>query len=154
MTNQTCIVFKISSQKYCVDILKIKEISTNQNTIILPNTPSFIEGVINLRGDVLCIINLAKKLGMSSLVDKKEQKIVVINIEELFLGFLVDDVLGIIHITEDDFNKTPEMVSNDSDFVEGIIKSDEDMIILLDLKKVLTQTEINTLEQLNKEQVI
>ena len=60
--NQTLVVFKIGHQQYCVNILKVKEIYKTQETVVLPNKPSFVEGVINLRGDVLCIINLAKKL--------------------------------------------------------------------------------------------
>lgn len=154
MITQTYVVFKVSNQKYCVDILKIKEITMNKDTLIMPNTPDFVEGVTNLRGEVISVINLAKRLGIMYSVKRDEQKIIIINMNDIYIGFLVDEVIGIHHTSEEEYSKTPNLVSNDSEFVQGIIKSSQDMIISLDLEKVLSQNELFALEQMKKEQVI
>ena len=150
----TYVVFKINGQKYCVNILTIKEICSNKETTFLPNTPSFIEGIINLRGEVLSIINLSKKLGIVSSTPFQEQKILVVIIDELLLGFLVDEVIGIIHTPSEDVNDKPKMLENEVNFINSIIKSEDEMIISIDLKHILNKEELSSVEQLNKEQAI
>lgn len=154
MDNKTLVVFKVNEQKYCVDILKVKEICMYQDTIFLPNTPSFVEGIINLRGDVLCIINLAEKLGLKSKNQLSEQKIIVVNINNLLIGFLVDEVTGILHSNGEDFSEKPNVVSYDSDFINGIIKTKGSMIIYIDLEKVLNSNEILALENIDTKQAL
>ena len=150
----TYVVFKINGQKYCINILTIKEICSNKETTFLPNTPSFIEGIINLRGEVLSIINLSKKLGIVSSTPFQEQKILVVIIDELLLGFLVDEVIGIIHTPSEDVNDKPKMLENEVNFINSIIKSEDEMIISIDLKHILNKEELSSVEQLNKEQAI
>ena len=150
----TYVVFKINEQKYCVNILTIKEICSNKEATFLPNTPSFIEGIINLRGEVLTIINLSKKLGILSTIPFQEQKILVVLIDELLIGFLVDEVIGIIHTPSEDVNDKPKMLENEVNFINSIIKSEDEMIISIDLKHILNKEELSSVEQLNKEQAI
>ncbi|EHL17928.1 hypothetical protein HMPREF9628_00526 [Peptoanaerobacter stomatis] len=150
----TYVVFKINEQKYCVNILTIKEICSNKETTFLPNTPSFIEGIINLRGEVLSIINLSKKLGIVSSTPFQEQKILVVIIDELLLGFLVDEVIGIIHTPSENIDNKPKMLENEENFISGIIKSGDEMIISIDLEHILNKEELSSVEQLNKEQAI
>lgn len=150
----TYVVFKINGQKYCVNILTIKEICSNKETTFLPNTPSFIEGIINLRGEVLSIINLSKKLGIVSSTSFQEQKILVVIIDELLLGFLVDEVIGIIHTPSENIDNKPKMLENEENFISGIIKSGDEMIISIDLEHILNKEELSSVEQLNKEQAI
>lgn len=150
----TYVVFKINGQKYCVNILTIKEICSNKETTFLPNTPSFIEGIINLRGEVLSIINLSKKLGIVSSTPFQEQKILVVIIDELLLGFLVDEVIGIIHTPSENIDNKPKMLENEENFISGMIKSGDEMIISIDLEHILNKEELSSVEQLNKEQAI
>ncbi len=150
----TYVVFKINGQKYCVNILTIKEICSNKETTFLPNTPSFIEGIINLRGEVLNIINLSKKLGIVSSTPFQEQKILVVIIDELLLGFLVDEVIGIIHTPSENIDNKPKMLENEENFISGIIKSGDEMIISIDLEHILNKEELSSVEQINKEQAI
>jgi len=150
----TYVVFKINGQKYCINILTIKEICSNKETTFLPNTPSFIEGIINLRGEVLSIINLSKKLGIVSSTPFQEQKILVVIIDELLLGFLVDEVIGIIHTPSENIDNKPKMLENEENFISGIIKSGDEMIISIDLEHILNKEELSSVEQLNKEQAI
>jgi len=150
----TYVVFKINGQKYCINILTIKEICSNKETTFLPNTPSFIEGIINLRGEVLSIINLSKKLGIVSSTPFQEQKILVVIIDELLLGFLVDEVIGIIHTPSENIDNKPKMLENEENFISGIIKSGDEMIISIDLEHILNKEELSSVEQLNEEQAI
>lgn len=149
--NQTLVVFKIGHQQYCVNILKVKEIYKTQETVVLPNKPSFVEGVINLRGDVLCIINLAKKLNTMSLVDMKNQKVIIVEIDSIPVGFLVDEVVGIKHIDDATIDSTPKVVANEGDFVDSIVKTEDSMIISIDLERVLNINELKALDNFNKE---
>lgn len=153
MSEKTCVVFLIATQKYCVDILKVNEICMNKESIVLPNVPNFVEGVINLRGSVLCIMNLAKKLNTKSFVDKKSQKIIVTKIKGMSVGFLVDEVDGILHTNDDYIEDAPKIISEESDFVQGIIKNGDDMVIELDFDRVLSQKEISEIEEISDKQV-
>lgn len=154
MNDKTCIVFRIGSQKFCVDIEKVKEVSAGKDSIYVPGSPEYIIGVINLRGSIVPIINLAKKLKINSDVTNAQHPIIVTEMDELQLGFSVDDVVGIIHVKEEEFSQTPSILHVRSNFIDGVIRRDEEMIILLDLDKTMSDIELEQVRTLQEEQSV
>ena len=122
--NRTLVVFKVAGQSYCTDILKIKEVCMKQDIIAIPNSPSFVYGISNLRGEVICIVNLANKLGVKSNSDSKNQKIIIV---------------------------TPEILSKSNVFADGVVKEHDKIRILLDFNRILNDNEIEEIESLNKD---
>ncbi|EFM39078.1 CheW-like protein [[Eubacterium] yurii subsp. margaretiae ATCC 43715] len=149
--NRTLVVFKVAGQSYCTDILKIKEVCMKQDIVAMPNSPSFVEGISNLRGEVICIVNMADKLGVVSKSDNKNQKIIIISINNFSIGFSVDDISGIIHVSSEDIELTPDILSKSNVFSDGVVKTQDKIMILLDFNRILNEKEIEELENLNKD---
>lgn len=149
--NRTLVVFKVACQSYCTDILKIKEVCMKQDIIAIPNSPCFVDGISNLRGEVICIVNLANKLGVKSNSDSKNQKIIIVSINNFSIGFLVDDISGIIHVSTDNIEVTPEILSKSNVFADGVVKENDKIMILLDFNNILNDNEIEEIENLNKD---
>ena len=113
----------------------------------MPNTPEFIEGVINLRGRVIPVLDLRVKLGMPRIEHDKNTRIIVVELKGKTIGFIVDEVSEVLRIPKSITEAPPEMVGGvNSDFITSIGKLDDRLLILLDLEKILTTTEFNVLE--------
>ena len=149
--NRTLVVFKVAGQTYCTDILKIKEVCIKQDVVSMPNTTSFVEGISNLRGEVICIVNLANKLGVSSSLGNQNKKVIIVSINNFSIGFSVDDISGIIHVNSDDIEVPPDIVSKTNIFSDGVVKSQDNIIILLDFNRMLNDDEIEKIETLNRD---
>ncbi len=139
--------FKISNEEFGVDILCVQEINRMLQITKMPNTPDFIEGVINLRGRVIPVLDLRIKLGMPRKEHDKNTRIIVVEIKGKTIGFIVDEVSEVLRIPKSITEAPPEMVGGiNSDFITSIGKLDDRLLILLDLEKILTTTEFNVLE--------
>lgn len=139
--------FKISSEEFGVDILCVQEINRMLQITKMPNTPEFIEGVINLRGRVIPVLDLRVKLGMQRIEHDKNTRIIVVELKGKTIGFIVDEVSEVLRIPKSITEAPPEMVGGiDSDFITSIGKLDDRLLILLDLEKILTTSEFNVLE--------
>ncbi len=134
--------FKVGEEEFGVDILKVQEI--NKMTLItrVPNAPDFVEGVINLRGRVIPIVDLRKRLGMPEKQHDKNTRIIVVEIVSKTIGFVVDAVSEVLRISRDITEKPPELVAGiDADYITAVAKLEDRLLILLDLDKVLTKEE-------------
>jgi purine-binding chemotaxis protein CheW len=139
--------FKIGEEEFGVDILSVQEINRMSQITKVPNTPDFIEGVINLRGRVLPVIDLRVKLGMIRKEHDKNTRIVVVELRGQTLGFIVDEVNEVLRIPKDITEAPPEMVGGvDCDYITAIGKLEDRLLILLDLEKILTTSDFNVLE--------
>jgi len=139
--------FKISNEEFGVDILCVQEINRMLQITKMPNTPEFIEGVINLRGRVIPVLDLRIKLGMPRKEHDKNTRIIVVELKGKTIGFIVDEVSEVLRIPKSITEAPPEMVGGvNSDFITSIGKLDDRLLILLDLEKILTTTEFNVLE--------
>ena len=139
--------FKVGEEEFGVDILKVQEI--NKMTVItrVPNAPDFVEGVINLRGRVIPIVDLRKRLGLPEKQHDKNTRIIVVEIVNKTIGFIVDAVSEVLRISRDITEKPPELVAGiDADYITAVAKLEDRLLILLDLDKVLTKEETTTVE--------
>jgi purine-binding chemotaxis protein CheW len=137
------ISFRIGAQEFCVDIMAIREIRGWTAATALPQSPSFVRGVINLRGAVLPIVDLAARLGFESTEANDRNVIIVAQIGEQVVGLLVDAVSDILTITDDMIQPTPDVASETAKtFVRGLIPMEGRMISLIGLERVLPDLEL------------
>ena len=144
------VTFKLENGEFGVDILKVQEINRMMNITKIPNAPSFTEGVINLRGKIIPIIDLRKKLGFDSKTYDKATRIIVIELDGIVLGFVVDSVSEVLRIPRNTIEPPPSIIGGvESDYIEGVGKLEDRLLILLELKKVFTNSERKGIEKIN-----
>jgi len=136
------IAFRIGAQEFCVDIMAVREIRGFTPATALPQTPDFVRGVINLRGVVLPIIDLAARLGFPPTVPTARHVIMVVQVGRQIVGLLVDAVLDILTATEEQIQPTPDVASEMAKiFARGVLAIDNRMLSLIALDHVLPATE-------------
>jgi len=134
-------------EEYGVPISQVQEIVRVGGITMVPNSPSYMEGVINLRGRVLPVLNLRKRLGLSDKEMSKASRIVVTEIGSKVIGLLVDVVSHVIKIPPQYVEPAPEEVLEvDTDYITGVGKLNDKMIILLDLEKLLRREKLEIKE--------
>lgn len=141
--------FNIGEEEFGVDILKVKEINRMSQITKVPNAPIFVEGIINLRGKVIPIIDLRKKLGLAKKDSDMHTRIMIIELDNQTIGFIVDSVNEVLRINKAVTEEPPRMVSGiDSQYITSIGKLDDRMLILLDLGKILVEDEKEIVDSL------
>ena len=136
------LVFSIDGEYYASDIMEVERILPYEETTKLPDSPSFIEGVINHEGNILPIMCLAKKFNIPYSGMVEEKKIIVAKYENKKIGIIVDLVSEVKDIKASEIETPPEVVSNISKrYINGLIKLNGKIIILLNLGAILTEEE-------------
>lgn len=140
------IAFRLHDQEFCVKTTTIREIRGWAPSTPIPHAPSDVIGVMNLRGSVIPIIDLAYKLGMKSTVANERSAIVVAEVHNMVIGMLVDRVSDILTMPSSQIQPVPEVsASFDKTFCEGIIANENGMICFLNLSKMFKGTEADDL---------
>lgn len=146
------LTYKIATEEYGVEILKVQEIIGMMGVTRVPKTPVFVRGVINLRGKVIPVIDLRSKFGLKTLDDTEKTCIIVVQIsnheQNITTGIIVDEVYEVLEIKEDLIEDAPSFGSDvDTTFILGMGKIGEKVVSLLDIDKVLTGDDISIVEQ-------
>ena len=132
-------------EEYGVPISQVQEIVRVGNITMVPNSPVYMEGVINLRGRVLPVLNLRKRLGLPEKEISSASRIVVTEIGNKIVGLLVDAVSHVIKIPKESVEAAPEEVLEiDTDYIAGVGKLTKSMIIMLDLERLLRREKVGT----------
>jgi purine-binding chemotaxis protein CheW len=143
--------FKIGTEEFGVDILNVQEIIKIVQITKVPNSPVFVEGVINLRGKVIPVIDLRTRLGLQKLEHDKDTRIIVVELSKSTIGFIVDAVNEVLRIPVSITEAPPEIVAGlDSEFIKSVGKLDDRLLILIDLNKILLQDEAKQIEKMTK----
>ncbi|WP_454848168.1 chemotaxis protein CheW [Rhizobium binxianense] len=136
------IAFRIGDQEFCVNIMSVREIRGWTPATAMPHAPSYMMGVINLRGAVLPIIDLSARLGMKPADPTARHVIIVAQTRRKVVGLLVDAVSDILTVTDDNIQPTPEVSSDlERQFARGILAIDKRMICLIELEALFPETE-------------
>jgi len=136
------VVFQLANEYYGVDIFSVASIIEKQAIIAVPRSPEYVEGVTNLRGMVLPVIDLRKRFGLPENEETKETRIIVVELDDLTVGMTVDAVSQVLRIDDEEIEPpSPIVTTIDSAFIVGIAKTEERLIIALDLQKVLASEE-------------
>jgi purine-binding chemotaxis protein CheW len=133
--------FRIGAQEFCLDIVTVREIRGWTPATALPHSPAFVRGVINLRGVVLPIVDLAARLGLAAPEPTSRHVIIVAQVGRQVVGLLVDAVSEILTVTSDMIQPTPDVASEMAKtFVRGVLAIDQRMISLIALDEILPKT--------------
>lgn len=148
MSERQLVVFGLGAEEFGIDIAKVREIVRLQNITVIPGTAEFIEGIINLRGQIIPIVNLGKKFGRNSegKFDESQQRIIVASVDEQSIGILVDNVSEILRVPEDFIEDTPPAILQgvSENFLDGVAKIDANkrFVIVLDISKIFSTSDI------------
>ncbi|KJU83524.1 chemotaxis protein CheW [Candidatus Magnetobacterium bavaricum] len=138
------VTFTLGSEEYAIDILKVQEINRMTVITMVPNSPQYVEGVINLRGKVIPVINLRKKFGISEIENDTDARIMIVDIKGITMGMVVDSVSEVLRVPATIVEATPPMATDIStEFINGIAKLADRLIILLDIDKLIEQGEMS-----------
>lgn len=140
------VTFSIGEEEFGVNILKVQEINRTMEITKVPRAPEFVEGVINLRGKVIPIIDLRRRFGLISKPEDKDTRIIVIEINNVIVGFVVDAVSEVLRIPASTVEPPPPVVAGvESDYVSGVGKLKDRLLIMLDLDKILSTEDMDML---------
>ncbi len=140
--------FKIGDEEFGVNILQVQEINRLVQITRVPNAPDFIEGVMNLRGRIVPVVNLRKRFGLQQRGYDKNTRVVVVELNDKTVGFIVDSVSEVLRFSKNDVEPTPDLITGiGNEYITGIAKLGDRLLILLDLEKVLTVEEKESLKE-------
>lgn len=136
------VTFNLGKEEFAVPILQIQEINRLVEITRVPKSPNFVEGVINLRGKVIPVLDLRKRFGLQESELGKFARIVVVNMDGRMIGLIVDSVSEVLRLSDSAIEPAPPIVAGiDAEYIRGLGKIDGRLLILLDLSKILTQDE-------------
>jgi len=145
------ISFIVGDEEYGLDILRVKEVIRIRDITRLPRVPSFVKGIINLRGDVIPIIDLRDKFGLENREYTDMTRVIVVDIDEKLVGMVVDAASQVVRIPTDQIEPPPPIVGGlSAEYVRGVGKLDERLVILLNIDRILTQEEKVELEKMEQ----
>lgn len=141
--------FKLGEEEYGVDILQVKTIERMMPITRVPKAPPFVEGVINLRGEIVPVIDLKKKFDLAQSGITDNTRIIIVTLEDITVGMIVDSATEVIQLPQEAIEPAPSITGGiDSNFLDGVGKIDGQLLILLNLSKVLKPQEVTQLSQM------
>jgi purine-binding chemotaxis protein CheW len=142
------VVFQLEEETYGVEINHVQEIIRMQSITQIPRTPAFIEGVINLRGRIIPVIDLHKRFNLSRLEITNNTRIMVVELGQVTVGMIVDSVSEVLRLPATSIEPPPPIITGiDVAYLQGVGKWNDRLIILLDLDRVLRESEQRQLQQ-------
>lgn len=140
------VTFSIGEEEFGVNILKVQEINRTMEITKVPRSPEFVEGVINLRGKVIPIIDLRRRFGLVPKPEDKDTRIIVIEINSVIVGFVVDAVSEVLRIPASTVEPPPPVVAGvESDYISGVGQLKDRLLIMLDLDRLLSTEDLDML---------
>lgn len=140
------VTFRLGAEEFSLDILKVQEIIRHMDLTRVPKTPDFVDGVINLRGRVIPVLDLRKRFGLPADEKTNETRIIVVDVDSKTVGLKVDAVSEVLRLPSDTVEPPPAIVTGaESDYIRGVGKLDGRLIILLDVSRILSRSEKDAL---------
>ncbi|HEX5330942.1 chemotaxis protein CheW [Sulfuricurvum sp.] len=134
------LTFFLQKEQYGIDILNVSEIIATIKITPLPRTPRFVKGVINLRGSIIPVVDLRQKFGMNSKKNDLDTAIIISVIFDVKVGFIVDQVEDVLTFDKNDLVEVPQFANRiNTDFIEGMVKTENDVIMVLEMEKMLDE---------------
>jgi purine-binding chemotaxis protein CheW len=144
---QQLVVFQLGAELFGVEIAHVHEIIRMQTVTRVPRAPSFVEGVINLRGKVIPVVDLRRRFGLPAAEHTRTSRIVVVDLSDQVVGIVVDGVSEVLRVSASVVEPpSPVVTGVDSEYVQGIAKLPDRLVIMLDLDRVLARAERRALD--------
>ncbi|KKP69313.1 hypothetical protein A2X44_04145 [candidate division CPR3 bacterium GWF2_35_18] len=142
------VTFALSKELYGINIPQVKEITSCNEYTTIPNTPSYILGLLDLRGEVIVLLDLQKRFNLKPRENEGKKHVIICQFEDHKLGILVDNVEGIISVSEDEIKDPEEIIKKkiSPEFLSGVIVYDEKVLIVLNIANLFEKEDISKLE--------
>ncbi|MDL2339433.1 MAG: chemotaxis protein CheW [Pseudomonadota bacterium] len=137
------LTFRLGAEEYGIDILRVQEIRSYESPTRIANAPSFIKGVVNLRGVIVPIVDLRLKLGCDTAEYNGFTVVIVLNVKGRVVGAVVDSVSDVLELSKDSVKAAPEMASSiDTSFITGIGNVGDRMLVLMDIEAFMSSSDM------------
>ena len=148
------VIFKIGKEEFGVPISEVREIVRLIPITPVPRAPDFVEGVVNLRGQILAIIDLAKRLKLTPSPRSDKSRIIVVELEGNIIGMIVDEVVEVLRLSSENIDKAPELITTEihEEYLKGVGKLGERLLILIDLARVFSPEEVEDIKKAKEQQ--
>ncbi len=135
------VIFKLGTEEFAVDIMQVQEIIRIPEITRIPKSPEYIKGVINIRGKIIVVMDLDSRFNMNKNEITDESRIIVVDIDGTVAGIVVDSVSEVIRMDGENVDDTPEVIAQkiNADYLKGVGKIDDRMLILLNLEHILSE---------------
>lgn len=134
--------FRVGEEYFGIDITRIHEIVTVPDITKVPDSPAFLEGIINLRGKIVSVVDLRKRLKLNAIQRNKKSRILVTDINNKIIGLIVDEVSEVLRIDPESIELPPELVSSfGARYINAVVKLENSIVLLLDLDRLLSADE-------------
>lgn len=152
MENIKPVIFKLHGQKYGIDIQLVSGIERDQKIVAVPNSPENIKGIINMRGIIVPVYNLARKFGFED-IDQKDSQLIITRINDMYLAVEVEGVQEIFDISGASLSEVPKIVlGSKTSYIKEVAKVKDELIIIIDIDKLLSEDEQKDMEEFVNEQ--
>lgn len=143
------IVFQLKNEEYAVPVTQVGSIEKMEHITRVPNTESFIKGVINMRGVVTPIVDLRSRLGLEETPVDENTRIIIVDLDDTSMGLIVDAANDVVDIPVDKIEEAPQVIGAiNVDYIDGVVNLEDRLVILLDLRKVLKFHEIEAIKSI------
>lgn len=137
-----CVTFRLEEETYGINVMQVQEVLRITEIAPVPGAPDYVLGIINLRGNVVTVLDTRKRFGLSSKEVDDASRIVIIESGEYVVGILVDSVAEVVYFRESEVESAPNVGNDDSSrYIQGVISRDDGLLIVVDLNKLLTDEE-------------
>ncbi len=142
------LTFRLGQEEYCIDILKVQEIRGYDTVTSIANTPDFIKGVINLRGNIVPIVDLRIKFRLSEARYDATTIVIILNLKKKMIGMVVDSVSDVIAVPFDEIREAPRFGSTiNTEFISGMATVEGRMLIVVDIERLMSSEDLQLIEQ-------
>jgi purine-binding chemotaxis protein CheW len=141
------LIFSLAGEQYAVPLLKVKEVIALTETTPVPYSPPYFKGIMNLRGQVISVIDLRAKLKMPKAEASSETAIIILDLSPLSLGIVVDSVESVLAVDAGEIQPPPEVGGgSNTNYIRGVTRKDKKLILLLDIEKTLSVEDLKALK--------
>lgn len=142
--------FRLGEDLYAADIMRIKEIIRLQKLTSLPKAPAFVEGVLNLRGTVIPVVDLRKRFDLPAVSHSRDTRLLIVSVGKQLLGLVVDEVTEVISIPVKDIKPSPQLARGvGAEYLVGVCLARDSLIMLLNLDRILSDRESDELQRMD-----
>ena len=136
------VTFKLADETYGIDVMHVQEVLRISEIAPVPGAPAYVLGIINLRGNVVTVIDTRSRFGLPSAETDDSSRIVIIESEEMVVGILVDSVAEVVELNQSEIDSAPNVGNDESSrYIQGVANRESDLLIVVDLNKLLTEEE-------------
>ncbi|MCL2138249.1 MAG: chemotaxis protein CheW [Treponema sp.] len=149
------VTFQLGEELYGINIMDVKEIVRVQNIRAIPNAPTYVEGIFNLRSEIIPVINLHKRFHLKKLINSEEDELlsgfIIIDLDGMKLGIIIDRISRVITIEKEEIQPPPQMLSGiGAEYILGVVRQEQGYLIILDIRDLFNPRELQKIAELRR----